>query len=373
MKNPKKTVYLNFCLIALLVAFTGLACKNKQKEATKLWETSGHADKTAQAFRHWDDATNPDAVVQAACASCHSPEGFQQYIADATYNRTVANPPLATADIGITCDACHSDSTKGVLRVPPVAGQVHFTASNQDADALTSQAICGQCHQGRTYEGTVDTAISKSDTPTDLDIPSSKISINAFIPHYLAAFAAIKASKSKIGYSYGNPALQVDASHAGGLDCKFCHNQHSSLIDIGKNGKNCQPCHTYSSVDDVLALNTTIPGFETQLLTVIQAYAKATQSNNPVLGNITKAQACIAYDDTAYPYWFNDANCDGTAEDTTSANSYKSFTPRLAKACYNFVISKKDPGGFAHNQTYYVALMTASIANLRVFDPNLGN
>jgi len=370
MKNPKKTVYLNFCLIALLVAFTGLACK---QSPSKLWPTSGHADKTAQAFRHWDNATNPDATVAAGCASCHSPEGFQQYIADTTYNRTVADPPLATADIGITCEACHSDSKKGILRTPPVAGQVHFTASGLDATGVgTSAVICGQCHQGRTYEGTVDAAIAKSATPDQMDTISSKISITNFSPHYRSAFAEIRASVSKIGYTYGNPALHVDSTHAGGTDCMFCHNQHSSAIDVGRNGKNCQPCHKYTTVADVLALNTAIPGLEDQLLTVIQAYAKATQSNNPLLGNITKDQACIAYDDTAYPYWFNDSNCDGTADGTAGANWYTSFTPRLAKACYNYVVSKKDPGGFAHNGGYISAILGASIVNLRVFDPNLG-
>jgi len=48
----------------------------------------------------------------------------------------------------------------------------------------------------------------------------------------------------------------------------------------------------------------------------------------------------------------------------TAANGYKSFTPRLAKAAYNYQLSIKDPGGYVHGGKYIIELVYASIADL---------
>ncbi len=360
MGVSSKAVCLKIGLVLVLIAFTGLACKNTPRN---LWKTSGHADSESMAFRDWDNASNPNATVQDRCASCHSTEGFTEYLT--TNVRTIANPPLAVDNMGITCDACHSDEAKAAME----AGKVTFTASGQDATGLEgkSATLCGQCHQGRTYEGNVDTSIAKSATPTKPDVISDKITV--VNPHYRAAFAAIKASKSQIGYNYDSVLVpHADSTHPGGTDCASCHNQHSTAVDIGRNGKSCQPCHQFTSTSDVEALNAVIPSLEAELLSTIKAYA-ADDTTTDADGN-TKAKACIAYDDATYPYWLKDSDCDGNADDP--AATYASFTPRLIKACYNYTVSKKDPGGFAHNGGYIASLLTASTVDLRLYNANLG-
>ncbi len=355
---------LSFTLILLLVVFSATACK--KKKATKDWNTSSHADTESMAFRDWDTPANPTAVVNPACASCHSTVGFTEYLT--TNNRTIENSPLATTNDGITCDACHSDAADAVT-------DVTFTASGQTiADAGASARLCGQCHQGRTWYGSVDTQIKKAyptgDNASTVDKISSKIGSSN--PHYRAAFAAIKASKSQIGYNYGSTLINVDSPHAAGTDCMYCHNQHSTAINVGRNGRNCDPCHSFTSAGDVAEDAVVAPKKEAldtqaaELLRVIQAYAADNETRNSS-DNATKEKACIAYDDATYPYWFKDADCDATADNATSSGAYESFTPRLAKACYNYLIYTKDPGLYAHNQPYGVAILTASILNIKLY------
>ena len=67
---------------AALLVFPGAsgqaAVNSKKERAFALWKMSGHADKTGEAFKHWN-ADSP-AVVPASCARCHSAPGYQDYI-----------------------------------------------------------------------------------------------------------------------------------------------------------------------------------------------------------------------------------------------------------------------------------------------------
>src|SRR5690348_6564265 len=40
------------------------------------WQGSAHADAKAEAFNHWNDA----GKVDAACAKCHSPAGYVEFL-----------------------------------------------------------------------------------------------------------------------------------------------------------------------------------------------------------------------------------------------------------------------------------------------------
>jgi hypothetical protein len=98
-----------------------------------------------------------------------------------------------------------------------------------------------------------------------------------------------------------------------------------------------------------------ISGLQGFLLTGIQAYAKQV------------AGAPIAYDPATYPYFMNDTNDNGVvdAEEATAENAaYASWTGRLVKAAYNYQLSVKDPGAFAHNAKYIIQLLYDSIADL---------
>ena len=98
-----------------------------------------------------------------------------------------------------------------------------------------------------------------------------------------------------------------------------------------------------------------IEGLQKKLLTVIQEYAKE------------KSNKEICYDTKGrYPYFFADTDKDGSCSDAEAAyaNAYKAFTPRLLRATYNYQVSKKDPGAYAHNAKYIIQLLFDSIEDL---------
>jgi hypothetical protein len=96
-----------------------------------------------------------------------------------------------------------------------------------------------------------------------------------------------------------------------------------------------------------------IAGLQAILYKAIQAYA-------------AKAGAPIIYDASANPYFFKDTNGNGKVDpnENASANKYASWTPRLLKAAYNYQVSIKDPGAFAHNAKYIIQLLFDSIQDL---------
>ncbi len=94
-----------------------------------------------------------------------------------------------------------------------------------------------------------------------------------------------------------------------------------------------------------------LEGLREMLNTAMQAYA------NEVSGTP------IVYNADSYPYFFIDANADGAIDDG-DAERYNAWTPRLLKAAYNYQVSKKDPGAFAHGGKYIIELMHDSIMDL---------
>lgn len=98
-----------------------------------------------------------------------------------------------------------------------------------------------------------------------------------------------------------------------------------------------------------------VAGLQAKLHTAILAYAKE------------KSGKEICYDTAGrYPYFFIDTDKDGKCSDAeaVSTNGYNAFTPRLIRATYNYQVSKKDPGAFAHNGKYIIQLLHDSIADL---------
>jgi hypothetical protein len=86
-----------------------------------------------------------------------------------------------------------------------------------------------------------------------------------------------------------------------------------------------------------------IVGLQEALLVAIQDYA------------LNTAGAEIKYDSATYPYFLG---ADGAA--------YSSWTARLLKAAYNYQLSVKDPGAFAHGGKYIIELLHDSLADLGV-------
>ncbi|RPJ39422.1 MAG: hypothetical protein EHM35_02425, partial [Planctomycetaceae bacterium] len=309
------------------------------------------------AFNDWNDA-NP-AVVPTGCARCHSSTGYQDYLgADGSAAGVVDKaPPVGTV---IDCAACHNAATATL-------SSVTFPSGVEVKD-LGAEARCMTCHQGRQSTVSVDTSIAKNADPNKPDAASEKLGFANM--HYFAAGATQYGGITKGGYQYAGKAYDVKFAHVVGFDtCIDCHDQHSLEVRL----EECAVCHPgaqkredlkkirmiasahdYDGDGDVLeGVAGEIETLQAALYAALQAYA-------------TKAGAPIIYDSHSHPYFFKDTDANGKVDpnEAVSANQYKSWTPRLLKAAFNYQVSWKDPGAFAHNAKYIIQLLFDSIEDL---------
>ena len=66
------------------------------------------------------------------------------------------------------------------------------------------------------------------------------------------------------------------------------------------------------------------------------------------------------------PYFFIDTNKDGvlSEEEASNENTFKSLTPRLMRAAFNYQFSIKEPAGYVHNGKYVLQLLYDSIIDI---------
>ncbi len=332
------------------------------------WQNSGHADVSAEPFNHW----NSDGAVPTACARCHTPAGYVEYVSTGK----VANDIKAPAGV-ITCTTCHNSATMNLTSVTFPSG---VTINN-----LGPEARCMECHQGRESTVSVNKTIASfkaTDAPDA--VPAAIKGTNGqdqtlgFINvHYLAAGATLYGGETHGGYEYPGKTYSAKNQHVEGMDtCIACHDQHSTQVRINK----CQQCHDVKTVDDLknIRMNSSlmdyngngdtkegiyyeIQGLQTSLMTAAQAYAKDVTGTS------------IVYDGNTYPYFFVDANDDGKADQQNGKPvAFTKWTPRLVEATYNYQFVEKDPGAFAHNPSYVIELLYDSTADLDSYFSDAG-
>jgi hypothetical protein len=329
---------------------------DKDDHARRLWEKSPHADKTSEAFIHW----NADGSIPTTCAKCHSTPGYRDYLGADGSAADVVN---STAPIGTTiqCEACHTDPEKGI---PHDRTYVIFP-SGAKVTGLGPEAMCMECHQGRASTKDVDTSISGAGLANE-DTPSSKLRfINV---HYFAAAATQFGTVAKGGYEYAGKTYDARFSHIPGYNaCIVCHSPHSLEVEI----QACNTCHIgVKSPRDIRYMGSfedydgdgdlkegmyyEVEHLKGYLYDTMRAYAR------------TVVKTPIAYDGLTYPYFFIDLNDNGQVDsnEANSANGYNKFTARLLRAAYNYQVSVKDPCGYVHNGKYIIELIYDSIEDL---------
>ncbi|MBI3361658.1 MAG: cytochrome c3 family protein, partial [Chloroflexi bacterium] len=326
------------------------------------WKGSGHADASAEAFKHWDNAD--PKVVPGACARCHTSPGYIDYLT----NGKAADVPAPGGTI--VCGTCHNDKAEALTSVTFPSGKVVETSEEGEARCMT-------CHQGRESKVSVDKQIADFKV-TDVDAPvdpikdasGKDVNFGFRNVHYFAAGATLYGSQAQMGYEYDGKVYDPKFRHVPEFDtCVACHNQHATTVRVDK----CAECHEgVKTVDDLKnnRLNGSLEdyngngdvkegiyyelkGLQDILYGSIQAYAKEV------------AGAGIVYDGTTYPYFFLDEDGDGKPDQKDGKNvAYNKWNARLLKAAYNYQTSVKDPGAFAHNSKYIIELLYDSTEDL---------
>ncbi len=327
---------------------------------------SGHADAKAEAFNHWNtpEQAGAAAVVPASCAKCHTSQGFQDFAAN---GKVTADVPAPAGTF--SCTTCHSPAAMALTSVTFPSGKT--------IDNLGPEARCMTCHQGRQSKVSVDKQITTFNV-TDIDAvvkpmtdSSGKTTNFGFLNvHYFAAGATLYGSQAQMGYEYDGKIYDPKFRHVEGYDsCTGCHNQHTLQVKVDQ----CANCHEgVKTVDDLKnnrengslvdyngngdtkeGIYYELKGLQDILYSSIQSYAKEVAGTG------------IVYDAATNPYWFADADGDGKPDQKDGkAVSYSTWTARLLEAAYNYQVSVKDPGAFAHNAKYIIELTYDSIDNL---------
>ncbi len=321
------------------------------------WMGSAHADATAEAFRHWDE--EDPAEIPVECAKCHSSTGFQDYVGADGSEVNVVDTPHALGTV-VDCAACHNSGTVNKTSV--------IMPSGIELTNLGAEARCMECHQGRESKFSVDAAIEEA-AVEDVDAVSADLGFLNI--HYFAAAATKYGTLAKGGYEYDGMSYDGNFAHVDGYStCNECHNPHTLEVKL----EECATCHEdVASIEDVQAIRmqgsqvdyngngdvdegiyAEVQGLQESLYANMQAYATEV------------AGAPIVYSPAAYPYFFNDTNADGVLGDDEAVfpNAFKSWTPRLLKAAYNYQTSIKDPGSYVHGGKYIIQLMYDSIDDL---------
>jgi hypothetical protein len=320
------------------------------------WSGSAHADATAEAFVHWDS----EGEIPVECARCHSTPGYRDYLGDdGTAAGEVDNPaPLGTV---VSCDACHSSSATTLTTITFPSG----TQITDTGDATR----CMVCHQGRASSDSVKAAIAEAGMAENPDTVSPDLRfINI---HYFAAAATLYGSQARGGYEYDGMRYELKNQHVPAYDtCSECHNPHTLEVRV----EDCAGCHEeVETVEDLrfIRMNGTqvdydgdgdmdegiaeeIEDLQAMLYQAIQTYAREV------------AGTPIVYDEATHPYFFIDTNDNGEVDEGEAIgdNRYNAFTANLLTAAYNYQVTIKDPGGFAHNPTYHIQLLFDSITAL---------
>ena len=325
------------------------------------WAGSGHAKSDAEAFRHWDE--EDDGFVEGSCAKCHSTEGYVDFHGgDGSEAGSIENDVVALDVMGIECIACHNPA---VVKKDSVV-----MPSGLELTGLGDEARCMECHQGRESVVSVNANILEvagAEELKDVDLDGVLEELGFSNIHYYAAAATKYGTLAKGGYEYAGKTYDGNFAHVEEFDtCIECHSPHTLEVQVAS----CINCHgegepqtfrmegsgvDYDGDGDLEeGIASEITGLQETLYGVLQAYAAE------------KAGTAVIYDSHSYPYFFIDTDGDGAATEGEVAfpNAYKSWTPRLLQAAYNYQVSQKDPGGFAHGGKYIIQLLFDSIADL---------
>ncbi len=351
MNDKSLWLFLLGALVALAGALFVFTRDDSVEVISAKWDESGHADATSEAFTHWNE--DDPAIIPTYCAKCHSTYGYHDFLGEDGTEFGVVNTPAMTGTV-LYCNVCHNDSAHEMTSVVFPGGE--------EVTGLGYEAICMQCHQGRQATSTVNETLAGIGPDT---VSETLSFINV---HYYIAAATMVGTEGRVGFQYDGHDYVGYFDHEESVNvCYECHNPHSLEIDPDK----CSPCHVgVSDFSDVRKIRESEPDYDGDGDAAEGIHYEITTMQDVLYAAIQTYAADVAgtpilYADS-FPYFFVDtnANREADSDEVNFGNQYKSWTPRLMRAAYNFHFSHEDPGNFAHNARYVLQLLYDSTDSL---------
>jgi mono/diheme cytochrome c family protein len=423
----KATIYTDWAqsshaggLLAAKVAAAGSAPRSTAQVDTVM--NTAVNETTAAAWLHYDWSS----TSRQACQQCHTATGASNYLSNpATYNNTKNDfqhldqwtPASKTSNQRelLYCWACHSNAAPGIRRTPGViTADYNYSGVTAAFPDVGDSNICIACHRGMGASGE---SISSTTALTDATITGG--TQGPITGHYLAAAgfmyvkngftAFIDPTTTVPGgtYTYGasytmyygsgsTPSGQISSTHRklgttlingdshnpavftpGNFDsngpCVTCHMQAagqptrstSHTLEINANAFNqvCINCHATEGT-------TTLTG-DNFIAVFVDPQGEVFQDALTLAKTILKNNYRITYDNTIYPYFFDDAlgapgfatqvkNWTRTGVAGVTALS-ASDARKLMGACFNIQILDREPAAFVHARTYVRRLVYDTI------------
>ncbi len=317
----------------------------EQSAAIADWARSGHANASSESFVHW----NEEGEIPPICATCHSGAGFRSLYG---LDGSAPGLPEQAIPIGgvVDCETCHNPGLSELEHVRFPSGLMQ--------PVEPGEASCMTCHQGRAAGVTVAEAVA------GMVEDEVQVELGFINPHYALAAATWLGGRAAAGFQYPEKSYSGRFFHARPVNsCASCHDPHTLQVSE----QTCASCHENSTPQDIRlsrisydgsgdlskGIRADIAANAEVLKTMIVDYAAAV------------AEMPIVYDGHRYPYFFADANSDNRADETDGKPVvYKSWTPRLLKAAYNWKLVTADPGAYTHNPHYVLELLHDTIEDL---------
>jgi|TARA_B100002003_G_scaffold232921_2_gene245276 hypothetical protein len=320
------------------------------------WRESGHSRAWEESFlERYDGEPVADGKVPKDCARCHSTAGFHDFLGVDGSEPNEVDGPVDQRN-GIACVACHNLT---LLEIEEVT-----FPSGMSVEVFTPDARCMVCHQGRESANSINQLLE--DAGVDDDVLSDRL--DYIDGHYVTA-ATRFGSESGGGYEYSGKEYEGFYFHDEDSSlCIDCHSLHTEKVEV----PSCDSCHlkvkepkNYRSVRKTKAdwdgdgnvkegIGREIAALKNRLFKAILLYAKSV------------AGSPMVYDRETFPYFFNDTDGNGKANDSevNTDNRYQHWTPRLVRSVYNLQYVNMDPGAYVHNPFYAAQLLHDSLADL---------
>ncbi len=226
--------------------------------------------------------------------------------------------------------------------------------SGIELTGLGAEARCMQCHQGRESKVSVDADIEAAGVDDDTvseDLGFANI-------HYYAAAATKYGTEAKGGYEYDGNTYDAFFVHVEGYEaCQDCHDSHTLEVKVDE----CAACHTdVSTVEDLRDI---------RMAGSLVDYDGDGDLEEGVAGEIGRrtGSPLRSHPGLRQKRWAAPSSTTPAPIRTSSmtpASGFGIVDAGLLRGAYNYQVSLKDPGAYAHGGKYIIELMYDSIEDL---------